>query len=231
MEMEPIEISGFPDYIIHPDGKIYCKSRSCFLNPGKDHAGYIQVGLRPPTGKRRTFRLHRLLAEHFIPKQYGDGDFVDHIDNDRTNNQLSNLRWVTSEQNSQNTKAKRRDTYCIRWVEARKVFEISLPRPDGSSRYVGRTKTLDEAIVMRDKALNGIFPKTMRPPTYCITRRSEEVFEVSIPIAPRKYEFLGTRKTLEDAQQLRDIVLDEREKDPDAWKPRMMGKVLYVYSD
>lgn len=229
--MEPIEITGFPDYIIHPDGKILCKRTSTFLVCGEDNAGYIQVNLRSPTGKRYTRRLHRLLAQHFIPKHMGDGDLVDHINNNRIDNTLSNLRWSTPEENGQNTKAKKRDTYGIHWVETRKVFEVSIPQTDGSTTYIGRTETIEEAIIMRDKALKGILPKIVRLPTYCITRRSEEVFEVSIPIAPRKYEFLGTRKTLKDAQQLRDRVLDEREKDPDVWKPRMMGKVLYVYSD
>lgn len=227
--MEPVEIRDFPDYMLHPDGKIYCKKTSIFLVCGKDKEGYIQVSLRDRTGKKFTRRLHRLLAEHFIPKQEGAGNLVDHINNDRTDNALSNLRWVTPEENGQNTKAKKRDSYCIRWNKNRKVFEVSIPQTDGSSLYVGRTETQEDAILMRDNALKGIFPKIQREPTYCITHRPEyQRFEVSIPVGPRKYQYLGHGKTLEEAQLLRDTFLNEREKDPNAWKPKMMGKVVYL---
>lgn len=227
--MEPIDIDDFPDYTLHPDGKIFSKKTSRFLVCGKDDNGYIQANLRPPIGKRKTLRLHRLLAQHFIPKQEGDGDLVDHINNDRTDNALSNLRWATPEENGQNTKAKNRHSYCIRWNRNRKVFEVSIPQTDGSSLYVGRTETQEDGILMRDNALKGIFPKIQREPTYCITHRPEyQRFEVSIPVGPRKYQYLGHGKTLEEAQLLRDRVLDEREKDPNTWKPKMMGKVMYI---
>ncbi len=124
-----------------------------FLDPGTDCTGYIQVALISPTGKKYTRRLHRLLAEHFIPKQYGDGNLVDHIDNDRTNNKLSNLRWTNHEQNSQNTKCKKRPTYCIKWNEPRKVFEVSIPQVNARPKYIGRAETLEEAQQIRDNAL------------------------------------------------------------------------------
>jgi hypothetical protein len=227
--MEPKPIDGFPDYTIHPDGTIYCERLKRFLNTGKDAAGYVQVGLKPPTGKRITIRVHQLVAKHFIPKQDGDGSLVDHIDHDRTNNVVSNLRWVTSAQNAQNTSAKNRDMYCIRWVEDRQAHEVSIPQPDGPNKYVGRAPTLEEAQTMRDNALKGIFPGTTRRPTYCITHRPEKLrYEVSIPIGPRAYKYIGHGKTLEEAQALRDFAIAERDADPTAWKPQMKGRVLYT---
>ena len=44
--------------------------------------------------------LHRLVAENFIEKQSGDQVVVAHLDYDKLNNQVSNLRWMTAEQNS-----------------------------------------------------------------------------------------------------------------------------------
>lgn len=51
--------------------------------------------------KHKNFTIHRLLAIHFIPNPE-DLPLVDHIDRDRTNNDLSNLRWCSHKTNSIN---------------------------------------------------------------------------------------------------------------------------------
>ena len=45
--------------------------------------------------------IHRLVAEAFLPNP-DNKPFVDHIDTDRANNDVSNLRWVTQEENMRN---------------------------------------------------------------------------------------------------------------------------------
>ena len=59
-------------------------------------SGYYQVKLN---GKTHIY--HRILAKHFIPNP-DDLPEIDHIDRDKTNNSLENLRWVTRSQNSSN---------------------------------------------------------------------------------------------------------------------------------
>lgn len=51
-------------------------------------------------GKSKKFYLHRLLAEAFIPKIEGK-NFINHIDGNRLNNDLSNLEWCTLKENAQ----------------------------------------------------------------------------------------------------------------------------------
>lgn len=61
--------------------------------------GYKTVDLWED-GKSHKKTIHRLLAEAFIPNPENKPT-VDHIDGNRQNNSLSNLRWATySEQNS-----------------------------------------------------------------------------------------------------------------------------------
>ena len=58
--------------------------------------GYYQVGLN-----KRTYLYHRILAKHFIPNPENLQE-VDHIDRNRANNTLENLRWVSKSENLSN---------------------------------------------------------------------------------------------------------------------------------
>lgn len=61
-------------------------------------------------GKRKLIRVHRLVAQSFLPKIEGM-DYVDHIDMDKLNNHVSNLRWVNRHANSRNME----NNFKIRW--------------------------------------------------------------------------------------------------------------------
>jgi len=82
------------NYIIYSDGRIFGKRYNRFLSPGESR-GYLHVNI---LGKNLT--LHRLVAEKFIPNP-DNLPQVDHIDGNRQNNDVSNLRWVTNMTNGQ----------------------------------------------------------------------------------------------------------------------------------
>ena len=62
--------------------------------------GYKMVSLFK-NGKGKSFNLHRLLAINFLENK-DNNPIIDHIDRNRLNNDLSNLRWTTYSVNSEN---------------------------------------------------------------------------------------------------------------------------------
>jgi len=62
-----------------------------------NHNGYLQVGFRVD-GKRVTKRVHRLVAQTFIPNTNNLSQ-VNHKDCDSTNNNASNLEWCNNSYN------------------------------------------------------------------------------------------------------------------------------------
>ena len=64
------------------------------------NTGYVQLNLNTPNGFV-TRHKHRLIAQHFIPNLDNLSD-VDHIDRNKLNNSLSNLRWVSRSENLKN---------------------------------------------------------------------------------------------------------------------------------
>lgn len=61
------------------------------------HSTYLRVTLSKE-GKAKRFSVHRLVALAFIPNPENK-PFVNHIDNDASNNNVQNLEWVTHSEN------------------------------------------------------------------------------------------------------------------------------------
>ena len=100
-----MEIEGYPDYMIYEDGRIWskCRGKGKFLKQNPTRDDYLMVGLHKD-GKKKKMTVHRLLGIAFIPNPENK-PCIDHIDRNRQNNNISNLRWATESENSSNRKA------------------------------------------------------------------------------------------------------------------------------
>lgn len=67
--------------------------------PSKKKHGYMQVSLVDKAGVRRSLRLHRIVAEAFIPNPEGKPQ-VNHRDENPENNRADNLEWATAAENT-----------------------------------------------------------------------------------------------------------------------------------
>ncbi len=96
-------------YAVDEDGNVWSLNwkrtgKTKKLKPSDAGRGYPCVSLHM-NGKGKTLKIHRLMAEAYLT-DFCDDLVVDHIDRDKTNNKLSNLRMITQQQNVWNQDAK-----------------------------------------------------------------------------------------------------------------------------
>lgn len=96
-------IKSYPNYEINKSGQIRNKETKKNLVGGIHKSGYRSVNLRRQNKTYYTY-IHRHLAETFIGNT--DGKIIDHIDGNKLNNNLQNLRICTIQENVRNQKAR-----------------------------------------------------------------------------------------------------------------------------
>lgn len=92
-------INGFENYMVSNLGRIK-NSKTGRINNGGLCNGYLRVGLCREK-KTYYFLVHRIVASTYIDNPYNK-PIVDHINTDKLDNRVENLRWVTSSENSHN---------------------------------------------------------------------------------------------------------------------------------
>ena len=102
------KIEGNSDYEVSNFGRVYSNISNKVLKPWKNgNTSYLAVSLR---GKK--YLIHRLVATAFIPN---DKELlqVHHIDNNKVNNRVTNLMWVTASENLDEMRSRVGDTSAI----------------------------------------------------------------------------------------------------------------------
>jgi hypothetical protein len=148
-------IEGFSNYLIYENGDVYSKYQKKImkLNINK---GYKRLSLINDEGKLKTMKIHRLVALAYIPNPDNKPQ-VDHIDQNKTNNHVSNLRWATYSENQQNIKQARCDNKlnekCISINNINGNIYYHFQKQTNGVRHWKTFKTLEEAIKYRDDFL------------------------------------------------------------------------------
>lgn len=93
-----IEIPGFNNYLLSNYARIQNQKTKLLLKPSIA-CGYQKVRLSEQ-GKVQDFILHILMYKTFNQQDIPDGYKIDHIDGNKTNNHIKNLRCVSNSENA-----------------------------------------------------------------------------------------------------------------------------------
>lgn len=87
------KIPDFPRYEVTTEGDVF-NQKGLKLKPQVSNKGYLRVSLSNDRIKHKKLSVHRLVAEAFIPNP-NNLPQVDHKNEIKTDNHVSNLRWST----------------------------------------------------------------------------------------------------------------------------------------
>lgn len=85
-------------YLVSSDGRLWSTKTKRLLRPGKNKPGYHYFNLRTDA-ITKPFALHRLVAEAFL-RPLSDSEVVDHVNGDKLDNRLANLKITTRSGNT-----------------------------------------------------------------------------------------------------------------------------------
>ena len=95
-----LPIDGYDNYFVSNFGNVKNSKTNRILKSGFHPKGYKLVDISK-NGIKKTFTVHRLVALAFLENP-DNKQMIDHIDENKSNNNVKNLRWATSKDNSAN---------------------------------------------------------------------------------------------------------------------------------
>ena len=130
-------IEGYPNYMVSNKGDVLNRKTKRILKPGWGDGGYHKVNLCED-GVAKTHRVHILVARAHIAKPDGL-ECVDHIDHNRTNNDVTNLRWCSKSQNGMNMSKRSGTSSSYKgtcWHKGIKKWIVNI-KLDGKRKHIG----------------------------------------------------------------------------------------------
>lgn len=159
-----VPIKNFETYAINKKGEIIdLRSKKLMKQfPNTNAGGYLQLQLINENGYTSK-RVHRLVAETFLPLIEGKIQ-VDHIDRNRLNNNVDNLRWVDTYEQNENKGVQKQNITQHKYIyledlkskrNPNKSWKITIKNSKCSynKRFYYLTHTIDDVVKIRNEIL------------------------------------------------------------------------------
>jgi hypothetical protein len=156
-------IDGYDKYAVSSFGNIKNVKTGRILKPMLSKKGYHRIDLSNKNNKRRrSVSIHRVVASMFIPN-LDNKPLIGHINNDKSDNSILNLRWCTNQENIRNIGVyKSNISSGIKGISydktarGTKKWKVTI-RAHKHIIYTERFYTLEEAKVARINKANELF--------------------------------------------------------------------------
>ena len=136
-------------YKINKNGEIWSCYWEKYMIPTLHNTGYYVIEIAKDGIPKQT-TIHRLLAIQYIPNP-NNLPMVDHIDRNKTNNSLENLRWVSSRTNNLNMGKTPKSGHHNIYIDSYNQVIVNIYV--NGKRYNKRFYELKDAIAWRDKII------------------------------------------------------------------------------
>lgn len=93
-----VSVENYSGYGITENGQVWSYKSNKWISQRYDKYGYLRVTLINDDKKMKTELVHRLVALAYIPNPDGK-ETVNHRDENKENNCVSNLEWMTKQEN------------------------------------------------------------------------------------------------------------------------------------
>lgn len=148
------QIKDFPNYWVTTEGRVWSEYSKRWLTPTIDTRGnhkrmYVSLG------RSNKKYIHRLVAETFIPNPSNLPE-VDHKDANGLNNNVSNLQWVTHNENLNNPET-------LEHVKQNTGYFVEIEEILTGKKVIGYEKAVAEFGVSKQTILNHVKGKVKNP--------------------------------------------------------------------
>ena len=150
-------IKGFENYLVSNLGRVRNNTTDRILKPQIVNHGYYYVNLYKD---RILFskKIHKLVGETFIPNPLNKS-CIDHINNNKLDNNIKNLRWVSQQENCMNRKLSSKSTSNYKGVHFNKQRNkwMAHIKINGKSKHLGYFEKIEDAVNARVKKAEEVF--------------------------------------------------------------------------
>ena len=126
--------------------KIYNIKKNTYRKNSLNKCGYYQINLN-----KKTYSIHKLVYQIYNPNEDLKGYDIGHIDRDKLNNKIENLRKATRSDNNSNKIAQKNNTTGYKNISKTVNNTYFFKLQKNKITYTKTFKNLEEVIDYRDK--------------------------------------------------------------------------------